>query len=68
MLAWNVFVVSEEVPLRGLSGVVDEDVGVGCHPCHGTDHVAGDSVNIKPLYQTRVHHRNILIQDVQLLC
>ena len=34
------FVVGEEVALSGLTGVVDEDVGVGGHASDGADHVA----------------------------
>lgn len=40
LLARNVFVICEEIALGGLAGVVDEDVGVGCHSCYGANHVA----------------------------
>jgi hypothetical protein len=40
LLAGDVFVVGEQVALGGLAGVIDEDVGVGCHACYGADHVA----------------------------
>lgn len=46
LLAGDVFVISEEVSLSGLAGVVDENVGVGSHSCHGTDHVALDVVSL----------------------
>ena len=39
-LARNVLVVGTEVALGGLSGVVDEDVGVGGHACYCAYHVA----------------------------
>ena len=42
LLAGYVFVVGEQVALRGLAGVVDEDVGVGGHASDSTYHVAGD--------------------------
>jgi len=41
LLARDIFVVGQEVPLGGLSGEFDEDVGVGRHARHGADHVAG---------------------------
>lgn len=39
LLAGNVFVVGEKVSLGGLSGVVDENVGIGRHAGNGADHV-----------------------------
>ena len=40
MLAGDVVVVGEEEALRGLTSVVDEDVGVRGHAGDGADHVA----------------------------
>lgn len=40
LLARNVGVVGQEVSLSGLTGVVDEDVGVGCETGDCADHVA----------------------------
>lgn len=40
LFARDVGVVSQEISLGGLSGVVDQDVGVGGHACYCADHVA----------------------------
>ena len=40
LFAGDVGIVGEQVALRGLASVVDEDVGVGGHACDGADHVA----------------------------
>lgn len=40
LFARDFFIVREEVALGSLTGVVDEDVGVGSHAGDGADHVA----------------------------
>ncbi len=60
MFAGNVFVVGEQVSLSGLSGVVDEDVGIGSHTCYGADHVAA----IKSASIIRNIIGGILVQDI----
>ena len=66
LLAGDVFVVGQEVTLGGLTGVVDEDVGVGRHPCYGTDHIAGDLLVVGWRGGLR-RVRNALVENVQLL-
>lgn len=52
--------------MGGLSGVVDEDVGVSGHPSDGSDHVAMYIVNPTPSQPLFYVHS--LVQNVQLLC
>jgi hypothetical protein len=39
LLTWNVFVVGKKVALGVLTGIVDENVGIGVHTRNGANHV-----------------------------
>lgn len=45
LLAGDVFVVGKQISLCSLSSVVDKNVGVGRHACHGADHVTINHVS-----------------------
>lgn len=67
LFAGNVFVVGEEVSLGGLTGVVDEDVGIGSHAGDGANHVTRERSAIR-FDECRRHLRfRILVEDVKLL-
>lgn len=63
LLAWNVFIVGEEIPLGRLTGVIDEDIGIGGHAGHRADHIATrvTKANFHP------ERLGLLIEDVEFL-
>lgn len=50
--------------MGGLTGVVDEDVGISSHTCDCADHVAKQS----QLNASLPKLKNVLVQYVELLC
>lgn len=76
LLAGDILVVGKQIALGGLSGVVDEDVGIGGHTCDGADHVAKESGESQYFYllyrpnnrkRKQVARDNALVKDIELL-